>query len=153
MLAPLRGTVVPLSEVPDATFAKGIVGHGLAIDPPREIVDVVAPVTGRIAKLWPHAFALQTADGIGVLVHLGIDTVQLEGEGFSSYATEGDEVEIGQPILRYDVSAVEAAGRNPVVPVIILDRKADAVALRNLATGADVKSLELLLTVVPTSKG
>lgn len=149
VLSPLAGTLVPLGEVPDATFAKGVVGHGLAIDPPREVVDVVAPVTGRILKLWPHAFALQTADGTGVLVHLGIDTVQLEGEGFSAYAAQGDEVEIGQPILRYDVPAVEAAGRNPVVPVIVLDRKADTVALRDLAVGVDVKSLELLLTVAP----
>ena len=147
VLSPLSGTLVPLSEVPDATFAKGVVGHGLAIDPPREVVDVVAPATGKILKLWPHAFALQTTDGVGVLVHLGIDTVQLKGEGFSAYAAEGDEVEIGQPILRYDVPAIEAAGRNPVVPVIILDRKADSVVLRDLAAGADVKSLELLLTV------
>lgn len=147
VLSPLGGTLVPLSEVPDATFAKGIVGHGLAIDPPREVVDVVAPATGKILKLWPHAFALQTTDGVGVLVHLGIDTVQLEGEGFTAHAAEGDEVEIGQPILRYDVPAIEAAGRNPVVPVIILDRKADTVALRELTAGADVKSLELLLTV------
>ena len=151
VLSPLPGTLVPLGEVPDKTFAQGIVGHGVAIDPPREVVDVVAPVTGRILKLWPHAFALQTADGTGVLVHLGIDTVQLEGEGFSAYAAQGDEVEIGQPILRYDVPAVEAAGRNPVVPVIVLDRKADTVGLRDLAAGADVKSLELLLTVASTS--
>ncbi len=152
VLSPLGGTLVPLSEVPDATFAKGIVGHGLAIDPPREVVDVVAPVTGKILKLWPHAFALQTADGIGVLVHLGIDTVQLEGEGFSAYAAEGDDVEIGQPILRYDVPAIEAAGRNPVVPVIVLDRKADTVQLRDLAAGADVRTLELLLTVAANPK-
>ncbi len=151
VLSPLGGTLVPLSEVPDATFAKGIVGHGLAIDPPREVVDVVAPATGKILKLWPHAFALQTTDGVGVLVHLGIDTVQLKGEGFSAYAAEGDEVEIGQPILRYDVPAVEAAGRNPVVPVIILDRKADTVVLRDLAAGGDVKPLELLLTVAAKS--
>ena len=152
VLSPLGGTLVPLSEVPDATFAKGVVGHGLAIDPPREVVDVVAPATGKILKLWPHAFALQTADGVGVLVHLGINTVQLKGEGFSAYAAEGDEVEIGQPILRYDVPAIEAAGRNPVVPVIILDRKADSVVLRDLAAGAEVKSLELLLTVAAPSR-
>ncbi len=150
VLSPLAGTLVPLREVPDATFAKGTVGHGLAIDPPRQVTDVVAPVSGRILKLWPHAFALQTADGTGILVHLGIDTVQLEGEGFSAYAAQGDQVEIGQPILRYDVSAVEAAGRNPVVPVIVLDRKADAVTLRDLAAGSDVTHLELLLTVAAT---
>lgn len=147
VLSPLAGTLVPLGDVPDATFAKGIVGPGVAIDPPREVMDVVAPVSGTILKLWPHAFALQTGDGVGVLVHLGIDTVQLKGEGFSAYAAEGDEVEIGQQVLRYDVPAIVAAGRNPVVPVIILDRKADTIALRDLAAGADVKGLELLLTV------
>ncbi|EON22899.1 PTS system glucose-like transporter subunit IIB [Nocardioides sp. CF8] len=147
VLSPLVGTVVPLAEVPDATFAKGLVGPGLAIDPPREVVDVVAPVSGKILKLWPHAFAVQTPEGVGVLVHLGIDTVQLKGEGFSSYAAEGDDVEIGQPILRYDVPAVEATGRNPIVPVVILDRKADAISLRDLESGVSVRSLELLLTV------
>ena len=64
-----------------------------------------------------------------------------DGAGFSAHVAQGDEVEIGQPILRYDVAAVEAAGRNPVVPVIVLDRKADTVALRELAAGADVTSL------------
>ncbi|MEO5663292.1 MAG: glucose PTS transporter subunit IIA [Nocardioides sp.] len=153
VLSPLVGTLVPLGEVPDATFAKGLVGPGLAIDPPREVVDVVAPVSGKILKLWPHAFAVQTLEGVGVLVHLGIDTVQLKGEGFSSYASEGDDVEIGQPILRYDVPAVEAAGRNPIVPVVILDRKADAIALRDLAAGASLTSLELLLTVAAAKTG
>lgn len=152
VLSPLGGSLVPLSDVPDATFAKGMVGYGLAIDPPREVVDVLAPVTGKILTLWPHAFALQTTDGVGVLVHLGIDTVQLEGAGFSAYAAEGDQVEVGQPILRYDVPAIEAAGRDPVVPVIIVDRKADTVVLRDLAAGADVRSLELLLTVAATPK-
>ncbi|MGA8046526.1 MAG: glucose PTS transporter subunit IIA [Dermatophilaceae bacterium] len=150
VVSPIAGTLVPLQDVPDATFAKGLVGPGLAIDPPREYVDAVAPVSGTIAKLWPHAYAIRTPSGAGVLVHLGLDTVQLKGEGFTAYASEGDEVEIGQRILGYDVTAVEAAGRNPVVPVVVLDRKAADVALRELEAGADVRSLELLLTVSAT---
>ena len=150
VVSPIAGTLVPLQDVPDATFAKGLVGPGLAIDPPREHIDAVAPVSGTIAKLWPHAYAIKTPSGAGVLVHLGLDTVQLEGEGFTAYASEGDEVEVGQRILGYDVTAVEAAGRNPVVPVVVLDRKATDVALRELEAGADVRSLELLLTVSAT---
>ena len=76
--------------------------------------------------------------------------MQLKGEGFTAYASEGDEVEVGQRIVGYDVAAVEAAGRNPVVPVVVLDRKATDVALRELDAGADVRSLELLLTVSAT---
>jgi PTS system N-acetylglucosamine-specific IIC component len=150
VVSPIAGTHVPLEEVPDATFAKGLVGPGLAIDPPRGTVDAVAPVSGTIAKLWPHAYAIRTPSGAGVLVHLGLDTVTLEGQGFTAYATEGDEVEVGQRVIGYDVTSVEAAGRNPIVPVVVLDRRATDVALRELADGADVRELELLLTVSAT---
>ena len=146
VLSPIAGTVVALADVPDATFAKGLVGPGLAIDPPREVVDAVAPIAGTIVKLWPHAYAIQSPEGVGVLVHLGLDTVQLNGEGFELLAAQGDTVELGQPILRYDVAAVEAAGRNPVVPVIVLERKAHDVTLRGLEAGDHVTDLELLLT-------
>ena len=150
VLSPIAGTVVDLADVPDATFAKGLVGPGLAIDPPREVVDAVAPIAGTIVKLWPHAYAIQSPEGVGVLVHLGIDTVQLDGAGFDLLAAQGDTVELGQPILRYDVAAVEAAGRNPVVPVIVLERKAHDVTLRGLEAGDQVRDLELLLTASAT---
>ena len=150
VLSPIAGTVVALADVPDATFAKGLVGPGLAIDPPREVVDAVAPIAGTIVKLWPHAYAIQSPEGVGVLVHLGLDTVQLKGEGFDLLAAQGDTVELGQPILRYDVAAVEAAGRNPVVPVIVLERKAHDVTLRGLEAGDHVTDLELLLTASAT---
>lgn len=110
------------------------------------------PVSGKIVKLWPHAYAIQTPEGAGVLVHLGLDTVQLKGEGFSTYVEQGDEVEVGQPIVSYDVPAIEAAGRNPVVPVVILDRKAADVTLRDLESGAQIRDLELLLTVSAARK-
>ena len=150
MLSPIAGTVVALADVPDATFAKGLVGPGLAIDPPREVVAAVAPIAGTIVKLWPHAYAIQSPEGVGVLVHLGLDTVQLNGEGFDLLAAQGDTVELGQPILRYDVTAVEAAGRNPVEPVIVLERKAHDVTLRGLEAGDHVTDLELLLTASAT---
>ena len=145
VMAPVVGRVVPLSDVPDATFAKGIVGPGLAIDPPREVVDALAPVSGKVLKLWPHAYVIMTPAKVGVLVHLGIDTVQLHGEGFTVLVEEGSDVEVGQPMVTYDVPAVVAAGRDPIIPVVIMDK---SVSLGELAeSGADLSGLEALFTV------
>ena len=146
VVAPVAGRVMPLSDVPDATFAKGLVGHGVAIDPPREKVDAVAPVSGRLVKLWPHAYVILTDDGVGVLVHLGLDTVQLEGQGFETHCSEGDRVEVGDRIVTADVPAIEATGRNPIVPVVVMDSKADEVSVV-AAASAQVAALDALLTV------
>ena len=128
VLAPVAGRTLTLSDVPDATFARGTVGHGVAIDPPREEVTAVAPVSGKIIKLWPHAFVVMGADGVGVLVHLGLDTVRLAGAGFTTHVEEGAEVEAGERIVTMDTVAVEATGKNPVVVVVAMDTKADQVA-------------------------
>lgn len=146
ILAPIQGKAVSLSDVPDQTFADGLVGAGMAIDPPRGIVEAVAPVSGKIMQLMPHAYAIMTADKVGVLVHLGLDTVQLDGEGFTLHAAKGDHVEQGQPIVTYDVPAVTATGRNPIVPVVVMGAKADAVEA--LATaGEEVAANDSLFTV------
>ena len=79
VLAPVQGHALPLSEVPDPVFSQGMVGYGAAIDPPRQVVDAIAPVSGKIIKLLPHAYVIMTAEGVGVLVHLGLDTVGLNG--------------------------------------------------------------------------
>jgi PTS system glucose-specific IIA component len=127
VLAPVSGRVLPLAEVPDPVFAAAMVGPGVAVDPPRGPLQAVAPVDGRIVKLHPHAFVVVTASGRGVLVHLGIDTVQLKGEGFSLLAGEGDEVAAGTPLVAWDAAAVEAGGRSPVSPVIALDASPEAI--------------------------
>jgi sugar PTS system EIIA component len=127
VLAPIPGRVLPLSEVPDPVFAGAMVGPGAAVDPPRGPVQAVAPVDGRIVKLHPHAFVVVTSSGRGVLVHLGIDTVQLQGEGFRLLAAEGDEVTAGTPLVAWDAAAVEAGGRSPVSPVIALDAPPEAI--------------------------
>ncbi len=138
VLAPLPGRVLPLSEVPDPVFAGAMVGPGAAVDPPRGPVQAVAPVDGRIAKLHPHAFVVVTSSGRGVLVHLGIDTVQLQGEGFRLLAAEGDEVTAGTPLVEWDAAAVEAGGRSPVSPVIALDAPPEAVG--EMVTGGQVEA-------------
>jgi len=147
VVAPIAGHPVALKNVPDATFAEGIVGYGLAIDPPRSMVDAVAPMAGTVMKLWPHAFVILTDDQVAVLVHLGLDTVQLKGDGFNTHVNQGDRVEVGQPIITYDVPAVEASGRNPIVPVVVMERKADSIAFTDAVIGEQVAALDALFIV------
>jgi PTS system glucose-specific IIA component len=148
VLASVKGRAVPMEQVPDPVFAQLMTGPGAAVDPPREVVEAVAPVSGKVFKLYPHAFVILTAEGVGVLVHLGIDTVQLGGQGFTTHVKEGDEVTAGQPVTTYDVPAVEAAGRNPIVPVIALDKQAaDLVLSGAVESGADLTATDTLFTV------
>ena len=108
VLAPLAGRVVALADVPDPVFAGLIVGAGLAVEPEDGAteVSVISPVAGRVMKVHPHAFVVLDESGAGVLVHLGIDTVQLKGEGFTLLAAEGDRVSAGQPIVAWNPAAV-----------------------------------------------
>lgn len=142
VLAPVPGRAMPMAEVPDPVFAESMVGPGSAIDPDRGPVVAVAPVSGRILKLHPHAYVILTESGRGVLVHLGIDTVQLKGEGFRLLVTEGDDVASGTPVVEWDTTVVEAGGRSPVCPVVALDAPADAVrdiaGAGRIAAGSDL---------------
>jgi PTS system glucose-specific IIA component len=148
VLSPVPGRAVGLEEVPDATFAQAIVGPGAAIDPPRGVVDAIAPISGKLLKVFPHAYVILSPDGLGVLVHLGIDTVELRGEGFTLRAKQGDQVSAGDVIVTYDVVAVEATGRNPIVPVIILEQKAENITLADaVAAGAELVAGDTFLTV------
>ncbi len=101
VLAPVEGRAVPLEDVPDPVFSQGMVGYGAAIDPPRRVIDAVAPVSGKLLKLLPHAYIVMTPDNVGILVHLGLDTVQLNGEGFTTHVNEGDNVTAGQVVITY----------------------------------------------------
>jgi phosphotransferase system IIA component len=139
--SPVAGRVVAMRDVPDPVFAESIVGPGLAIDPDPELGRrVVAPCAGVVVKLHPHAFVLLvpparqtaadgTADGAaptpaggrGVLVHLGIDTVQLKGAGFDLLVAEGETVVAGQELIVWSPAEVSDGGRSPLVPVVALD--------------------------------
>ncbi|GGP05692.1 PTS glucose transporter subunit IIA [Nonomuraea glycinis] len=127
VLAPVEGVAVGLAAVPDPVFSAGMVGPGTAIDPVRGPLTAVAPIAGKIMKLHPHAYVIVGDDGKGVLVHLGIDTVQLKGKGFELLAAEGDRVGAGQPVVAWDPAAIETGGRSPVCPVVALDAVAGAV--------------------------
>ncbi|PRX46097.1 PTS system N-acetylglucosamine-specific IIA component [Prauserella shujinwangii] len=119
--SPVAGTTIPLGEVPDPVFAQAMVGPGVAVRPEGGRADAVAPIDGTVATLHPHAFVVAADDGRAVLVHLGIDTVKQQGEGFSLHVVQGESVRAGQPVVSWDPDAVTAAGYSPVVPVIALD--------------------------------
>ncbi|WP_017538498.1 MULTISPECIES: PTS sugar transporter subunit IIA [Nocardiopsis] len=135
VLSPVPGTATGLAGVPDPVFSQGMVGPGTAVDPERAPQTALAPIAGTIVKLHPHAFVIAGEDGKGVLVHLGIDTVDLKGEGFETLASEGATVEAGAPLVRWDPAAVEAGGRSPAVPVVALDAPQDTV-LDTVESGA-----------------
>ena len=136
--SPLAGRAIGLAAVPDPVFAGAMVGPGTAIDPAREPSEAVSPVAGVIVSLHPHAFVVVDDQGHGVLTHLGIDTVQLNGEGFELLVSKGDTVTRGQAVVRWNPAAVEEAGKSPVCPVVAL--KATADALSGLRDSGDVKA-------------
>ena len=146
VLAPVDGRALALTDVPDPVFSQGMVGYGAAIDPRREIIDALAPVGGTLLRLMPHAYVIMTTDGVGILVHLGLDTVALNGAGFSAHVAQGDSVTAGQPIIAYDVPAIVAAGYSPVIPVVVMDERdaSNVIAGNEVVTGADIVSGTIL---------
>ncbi|GHH76087.1 PTS glucose transporter subunit IIA [Streptomyces sulfonofaciens] len=125
--SPLAGRAVGLSAVPDPVFSGAMVGPGTAIDPVREPCEAVAPVDGVVLSLHPHAFVVVDAEGHGVLTHLGIDTVQLNGKGFELLVERGEAVARGQAVIKWDPAAVEALGKSPVCPVVALEATAEVL--------------------------
>lgn len=115
-----------------------MVGPGTAIDRVREASEAVAPVDGVIVSLHPHAFVVVDGDGHGVLTHLGIDTVQLNGEGFELLVNKGDTVQRGQAVVRWSPAAIEAGGKSPICPIVALEATADSLA--SLREDGDVKA-------------
>ena len=148
--APLAGQVVALADVPDPVFAGLVVGAGLAVEPGEDAteVPVVSPVAGRVMKVHPHAFVVLDDSGAGVLVHLGIDTVRLEGQGFTVHVADGDEVERGARMITWDPTAVRRAGYSAVCPVVVMQSKADDVEPA-VAVGSSAVVGEPLFTWTP----
>lgn len=122
---PLEGKLVPLEEVPDQVFASKMMGEGFAIEPSQG--EVVAPVTGKIASVFrtKHAIGLISDTGLEVLIHVGIDTVALDGEGFELLVQEGDPVKAGQPILKVNLETLKAHNKPIITPVIFSNLPAE----------------------------
>ncbi len=119
ILAPIEGKTVSLSKVNDATFSEEIMGKGLAIIPSKG--RAVSPVNGIISALFKtkHAIGITGDDGVEILIHIGLDTVKLEGKHFKSYVEAGDKVKAGDLLVEFDIKAIEEAGYEVITPVII----------------------------------
>jgi PTS system beta-glucosides-specific IIC component len=149
--SPLAGRVVPLSEVPDPVFGGGVMGPGAAIEPSGDTV--FSPGAGVVAAAQPtgHAFGLVLDGGVEVLIHVGIDTVNLKGEGFDVKVKNGDRVELGTPLVVFDRAVIEAAGYPLITPVIVLNAD-DFGAVAPVLEG-DVVPGASLITVEPKPEG
>ncbi|MCP8617347.1 PTS sugar transporter subunit IIA [Salirhabdus salicampi] len=124
IFSPINGTLLPLEEVPDPVFSQKMMGDGFAIEP--EDGQVVSPVEGKIIQLFPtkHAVGIQTDSGLEVLVHIGLETVGMKGEGFEGHITEGDRVKVGDQLVTFDMDLVKEKAKSTITPVIITNEAA-----------------------------
>ncbi len=121
--SPLRGRLVPLEQVPDPGFASGAVGQGVAIDPSEGIV--TAPEDGTVVMAFAtgHAIGLKLDSGVELLIHIGIDTVNMEGRGFQVHVSRGDSFAAGTPLISFDIAAIAGAGYSPITPVLVTNHR------------------------------
>ncbi|MDU0910445.1 MAG: glucose PTS transporter subunit IIA, partial [Klebsiella pneumoniae] len=145
ILAPMSGSVIALDQVPDSTFASGLLGKGVAIIP--AVGKVIAPFSGEVASLFQtkHAIGLQSDSGIELLIHVGIDTVKLDGVPFTAHVKEGDRVQAGDLLIEFDRQAILDAGYDLATPIIISNsddyREIDTVASSAVEAGQPLLSV------------
>lgn len=122
IVSPVAGEAVSLESVNDEVFSQKMLGDGVAIIPTDEIF--CAPISGTISKIFStnHAFSIRNDEGVEVLVHIGLDTVELRGEGFERLAGEDGRVKAGDAVIRADLNYLQAQGKEIVTPVVITDR-------------------------------
>ncbi|MFD2043541.1 PTS glucose transporter subunit IIA [Ornithinibacillus salinisoli] len=117
--APITGEIVALEKVPDPVFSQKMMGEGVAIKPSSG--EVVAPVNGEVVQVAPtkHAIGVRAEDGTEILIHVGLETVSLDGEGFSVQVNVGDHVSVGQTMMQVDLSYVKEHAKDIITPIVI----------------------------------
>lgn len=145
VLSPIQGTIVDLAEVPDPAFSSGAMGQGVAIEP--SVGRVVAPFDGTVTVAFKkkHALAVVSDSGAEILVHVGVDTVKLDGQHFVSHIKEGDRVKAGDLLLEFDIAQIKAAGYHTVTPIIVTN-SANYEQVLPASTG-EVQTQEPLLSL------
>ncbi|CAH2715868.1 PTS system glucose-specific EIIA component [Neobacillus rhizosphaerae] len=119
IVSPISGKAVHLEEVPDPAFSQKLVGEGIAIIP--EEGKVVSPINGEVALIFPtkHAVGLVSEEGIEILIHIGIDTVSMEGEGFKTHVKQGDKVKVGDLLIEFSLDLVKEKATSTTTPIVI----------------------------------
>lgn len=143
--SPLAGTAIPMNQVPDAMFASQVLGKGMAVIP--EEGTVTAPCDGEVTVLFEtkHAVGLRTQDGIELLIHIGINTVELNGQYYETHVSQGDQVKAGQRLVTFDIAGIREAGYDVITPVIIANT--DNYKYVEGVTAGKVKAMEPLIQV------
>lgn len=145
LAAPISGKVLQLKEVPDQTFADELLGKGIAVEPEDGIV--VSPVTGTIVHLFEtkHAIAIKTKSGMEILIHIGIDTVKMNGEGFEGFVKDGDEVRKGQKLVQFNLELVKEKAKSPITMLIVTN--SDDMKFVSTEKSGEIKNGEDLVKV------
>ena len=117
-VSPMKGMLLPLEQVPDPVFSERVMGDGFAVE--LSGGEITAPLSGTVVTAFPtgHAFGIKTRDGMELLIHIGIDTVSLEGKGFDVQVKEGDAVKQGDILVKVDVAYIKEQGKSVISPVI-----------------------------------
>lgn len=144
--SPLTGEIVALADVPDEVFASGVLGKGIAVNPSEG--KIFAPADAEVTTLFPtgHAIGLKTSNGAELLIHIGMDTVKMNGDGFKTHVAQGDTVKQGQLLIEFDIKKIKAAGYPIITPVIVTNSAdyKDVVP----AEGKNITSGENLISTV-----
>lgn len=146
LLSPITGNAVNLSEVPDPVFSEKMMGDGLAIEPSEGVV--VSPIDGEIMQVFPtkHAVGIRAKNGAEILIHIGLETVSLKGEGFETHVKQGDMVNAGEKLVTFDTGLISEKAKSTITPVIITNTD-QAASLKVLTEGNVEKGTTPILEV------
>ena len=149
LVSPLAGQVKPLSQATDPVFSSGVMGQGVVIEPSQG--ELVSPVNGTVTVLFPtkHAIGIVSEEGVELLMHIGMDTVSLDGKGFEAHVAQGDKVVVGQQLISFDTNVIKEAGLITETPVIITNQD-DFQADVEGDLPRDIKRGDILLTATRT---
>lgn len=147
LVSPLDGTVMPLAEVKDEVFSSGAMGQGVAVEPTNGLLR--APADGKMVMTFAtgHAVGMKSNDGAEILIHIGMDTVNLQGKGFETLVQKGQEVKSGDPLVKFDIDAIKEAGYTVTTPIVITNSK-EYGQVRQVAFG-EVKTGDKILDLEP----
>jgi PTS system glucose-specific IIA component len=142
--SPLSGDVIEIAEVPDPVFAQKMVGDGFAVIPKDG--KLLSPIKGRVKQVLPtkHAICLETVEGLELLIHIGLETVELEGEGFEVLVNTGDSVEVGDHLLNFDINFIEENNKEIVTPIVVTNYQ-EKIKRFSKISNSEVNYQELVL--------